>query len=527
MSYILGELHTKGPGEEIGEPEWEKYINPYKQAKWVGFADLVHPPDQQIALDLTGPIGIWGDLYYGVVAQLENWEYNVKKIDEWIEISPTHKAYYDMVMGQKEALEIKIKRVVDDLIKQVSDLELLEHDMRRYKEFSDYFKAKDEHSLKAVFVDMVDFHAGEGTPGRLSMSFMQQNNIFPTIVQDFFSMQSEDDLEKGRLKDLPTVEKNMLKTKWKTYQEWKQLFSKEVEQRCGRLETLIQSKNKMIEQSREWIKPHIARHKLLKEGLSREGEIKKALSAQWHAATEAIAETKIVIWAWKEMESPEFFKAPGELLAMKPEIKLYENGKMIDKWAMEHLVLNKEVGLKAEYPWITEKWVHEKTKEIMEKDDWFKARKRVHRPYLYYNFLEIEFSKWNLRSATGAESEDVVTEVYSYWMSQNVLLVKLLELKAKQEGFERYVDELIGMKKSVELVEEKTEKPKTTENIMNRFNQFYKFFGFAEPAFRIFKKGPYEKDFKYRITKFYLTPMGRNYYGPVDKLIRNIMKISE
>ena len=86
MSYILGELHTKGPGEEIGEPEWEKYINPYKQAKWVGFADLVHPPDQQIALDLTGPIGIWGDLYYGVVAQLENWEYNVKKIDEWIKI---------------------------------------------------------------------------------------------------------------------------------------------------------------------------------------------------------------------------------------------------------------------------------------------------------------------------------------------------------------------------------------------------------------------------------------------------------
>jgi len=600
MPYILDPLYIPEPGGGIisSDVPWSRYLNPAANGKWVGHADLVQCLDQAITLDITAPVGTWQKLYYPLVAQLGNWEFNVRKVDEWIEISPTHKGYYDLVMGEKEKLEVKIKTVIDDIIKHVSDLELLEHDFRRYKEFNDYFKTNDEHSIKAVFVDLVDFHSGEsagGGAGRLSMSFMQQNNIFPTIIQDFYEMTSEEDLEKkDRLKNLPRVEKDMLKTKWRAYQEWKKLFGAEVEKRFKNLGELIESKKKMIEQSRNWIKPYIARHKMLKEGMEEKKERETRPFKYWYPSTEATGETVITLWAWKEFEPPEFYKVPGELMALKPGFKLYDEKtkKMCDRWTMEHLIMDDRVGLKEKYPWITEEWVHEKTEEIMEKDDLFRARKRVKRPYLYYSFMEIIFDKWLSRSPTGSEKEDTMITVRSYWMSQNVLLVKLLELKAREEEFEDYVNSLLGIKKEIakegfigkkemeieilkkekdikrmELdfqekkkklkeIKDPIEKKKaeidlkereialkkskkelenlkkrvasmrveeagTVRNIANTigsvWEKFNDFFGFR---FKIFKAGPYETDFSYRITKFHLKNIGKFYYGPVVNFLR-------
>ncbi|MEM5813064.1 MAG: hypothetical protein QXL09_02055 [Candidatus Aenigmatarchaeota archaeon] len=563
MPYILDPLFVARPGGGIiGTTPWDKYINPWPgaRAKWLGKALLIQPLDQYIILNPTMPIGSFQNLYYGTIGFLTNSEFLVKKVDEWIEVSPVHKAYYDLVLGEKERIEIKIKTVLDDMIKHISDLELLEHDLRRYKEFLDYIEKNDEHSLKAIFIDQVDFHAGEGAPGRLSMSFMQQQNIFPTIIQDFYEMESEEDLEKkDRLKGLPKVEKDMLLTKWRSYQEWKSLFGSEVKRRYERLKELIDSKRAMIEQTREWIKPYIARHKLLEEGLSRSSARKEAISSLWHVVGEQTSEEVITLWAWKQFEVEEFFKAPGEILALR-------NVRPDDEWTKEHLIFHEELGLKQKYPWITEKWVENAIKEIMEKDDLMITRRRVEKRYLYYGFLEIIFDKRTLRTPQGKEIEDIDIIVRCYLMSQNVLLVKLLELKAKEEEFERYINKLLGLESKLELErlrkeltgmkkEEKIrylsrnfsklteqeikakleaigehvdieevkrymvkKKKKFYEPLLKAWEKFSDFFGLD---FRFMKKGPYEKDFENRITKFYLVGTGRYIYGPLVGFLKS------
>ncbi|MFH7918191.1 MAG: hypothetical protein QW631_02695, partial [Candidatus Aenigmatarchaeota archaeon] len=427
-------------------------------------------------------------------------------------------------------------------------------------EFLDYIEKKDEHSLKAIFIDQVDFHAGEGAPGRLSMSFMQQQNIFPTIIQDFYEMESEEDLEKKeRLKGLPKVEKDMLLTKWRAYQEWKSLFGNEVKKRYERLKELIDSKRSMIEQTREWIKPHIARHKLLEEGLSRTSVRKEATSSLWHVVGEQTSEEVITLWAWKQFEVEEFFKTPGEILALR-------NIRPDDEWTKEHLIFHEELGLKQKYPWITEKWVENAIKEIMEKDDLMITRRRVEKRYLYYSFLEIIFDKRTLRTPQGKEIEDMDIIVRCYLMSQNVLLVKLLELKAKEEEFERYINRLLGLESKVEIERLKKElidmkkedkirylsrnfsnlseeeikakleaigehvdieevkrymvkkKEKFYEPLLKAWEKFSDFFGLD---FKFIKRGPYEKDFENRITKFYLVGTGRYAYGPLVGFLKS------
>ncbi|MFH7918192.1 MAG: hypothetical protein QW631_02700, partial [Candidatus Aenigmatarchaeota archaeon] len=136
MPYILDPLFAARPGGGIvGRTPWDRYINPWPgaRAKWLGKALLIQPLDQYVILNPTMPIGSFQNIYYATIGFLTNSEFLVRKVDEWIEVSPVHKAYYDLVLGEKERIEIKIKTVLDDMIKHISDLELLEHDLRRYK----------------------------------------------------------------------------------------------------------------------------------------------------------------------------------------------------------------------------------------------------------------------------------------------------------------------------------------------------------------------------------------------------------
>lgn len=607
MAYILDPMYFPDPGGGIisDNVPWVQYLNPAAKGKWVGFADMVQALDQNIILELTSPVGTWTSLYYGLMAQLGNWEWNTRKFDESIEVSPLYKGFYEMVMSERQNIEIKIKKVVDDIIAHTSDLELLMHDLRRYKEFYDYFNfdrkgggKPDEHSLKAVFVDMVDFHAGEGAPGRLSMSFMQQNNIFPTIIQDFFALTSEEDLEKNdRLRNIPTVEKEMLRTKWKAYLQWKEIFGKEVRSRYTRLKELADAKKAMIEKSKEWLKPFIARHEVLKEGIAADMG-KRYIADPWHPAVQPTSSTSITVWAWKEFPAAEIHKMSGEefVKELKKEysfIEPYEERdgqtkvlkyRLEDEWTMKNLILDPDVGLKNKYPFITREWVQKKVNEIYAVDDWFRAKKRIRRNYLYYAFLEINFNVWTTRTATGLEIEDTNIGVRAYWMSRNILLTKLLELKAKQEKFENDLNRLLGidpdikyeeeeyegkLRKAVSLagkesfreakerllgsfgslknafqrsidskeamkgvvseelakamvkVQEKEPKPISfAEPLKKIFRNFNDFFGFNIDPSQLFRNRPYEMNFKPRITKFYLTPLGKFYFGPAVKYLR-------
>ena len=607
MPYVLDPLYVQDPGGGIisENAHWFKYMNPVKPSKWSGKACMVQALDQNIILNLTAPVGTWTGIYYSLMGQLGNWEYNVRKVDESIEVSPLYKGFYEMVMNEKQNIEIKVKKVIDDIITHSSDLELLKHDFRRYKEFYDYFnfdntrEKPDEHSLKAVFIDMVDYHSGEGTPGRLSMVALQINNIFPTIIQDFYQLNSLEDLKSSpRLNKLAEVEKDMLRTKWNAYDQWKQEFGRVVRERYEKLKQLIESKKTMIEKSKEWIKPYIARYNLLKEGMSDAGGRADRLSSEFLPSVQPTSTSSITVWAWKEFPAPEFYKAPGEVYATKKDITDFiqvsgDRAKLADKWTMKNLILSTETGLRAKYNFVDEQWANDKLTELYFRDDLIKARKRVNKTYLYYALIEIRFDIWTTRSATGMEIEDINIVLRGYWMSRNVLLTKLLELKAKQEEFENDIDSMLGVDVGEKYAERGAERefskiakkagfddPKAVQKMIKTIREEFvtvrncldvcakdpkiidsalakkldkkviaamksghppaghksplsgigeiysgakKFLEFFDISFILTRGGPYESSFKNRISKFYLTNLGKVYFGPTVKFVRGQM----
>ena len=164
--------------------------------KWLGHALVMMPFEQHTVIDFTGPPGCCSSLYYSLAFQLGKWEYMVQKADEWIEVSPVHAQYYQLTQKQKEELEGRIKAGLASAAQAVADMELLKHDQRRYLEFLNYFGweyanelkqgQRDEHSLKAVFIDQVDMHTGDGISMRSIVS------RWPTLITDFMKLADSD-----------------------------------------------------------------------------------------------------------------------------------------------------------------------------------------------------------------------------------------------------------------------------------------------------------------------------------------------
>ena len=501
----------------------------YFSKKYLGKVVIGSPPDHVTKVNPTMPPGGSDRIYYSLCFQLPKDEFLIQKFDEYIEVSPVHAQYYQITMKQKEDLENKIKAGLTSAAQAIGDYELIAHDLRKYKEFMEYIEEKDERSLKAIFVDQVDYYSGgmgEGA-GRLSLSFMQQKNIMPTIVQDFYELNSEEDLEKNpRFKDIPTVEKSMLRTKWRAYQTWKKLFISEVNSRYKRIKELHDSRKKSIEEYRNWLKPYITRHMILKEGFS-EPSVRKEEAGFFAPAGEASVVNVITLWAWKWLTLEEFQRVPAEFQAMKPI-------PADDEWTRKELIFDRKKGLAAEYPWITPSWVNKAIKEIYS-DGWMK------KDYLYYTFYQIKPIKRIFKYADGTEVEDTDWWFRSTLFSQNAMLVKLLELKAKQEEINRYIDSLLGLpqdediesivmknidkKDVVELSLKEYNKDKDKDKQVDkkivkeilkqvrgskksRLKPISDFFDFFELPLMFFNKGPYETNVSYRISKFFLGPMG-------------------
>ena len=484
----------------------------------MGRIHVMAPLELITKMDWTSPPGQLSGIWYSLMFWLGKQEWLTCKADEYLEVSPVHAQYYQITKTQKEAIEGKIKEGLRSASQAMSDYEFLLHDQRKYQEFLDYLGLKyengkfvetgtpDEHSMKTIFVDQVDFYAGgaaEGA-GRLSMSFMQQKNIMPTIVQDFYEMESEDSLKKDEhLSSLPKVEKNMLKTKWRAYSEWRnKLFGQEVKGRYVRLSELVKSRETSVEQYREWLKPYIAKHKLLEEGLNRPSYRKGSVSNWYHSAGQATSEDTIKIWAWKTTTPYELHKYPGEEIARHPV-------DLCDSFIKKNLIFHPDHGLITEYPWITEKWIDNKCKELEEKGQ-VKANK------LYYAFVILESKRTNLKLANGSELEDTVFSTKGFHFSNNAVMCKLLEKAAKEEEMERYVNDLLGVHHEIEgdAIVLKEQKNNVSSKLANAFS------GIGH-NFQLFKgRGPYERDFNDRIVKWYLKRVAVSRYLPIVKFLK-------
>lgn len=505
-------------------------------APWLGHAVVAGPFEAHVALDFTGSPGAVSGVYYSLCFQLRKWEYMVQKADEWIEVSPVHAQYYQLTQKQKEELEGRIKQGLVSVSQSIADMELLLHDRRRYHEFLHYMGYRtskelmkdkknekeeeahnhpdeeeicfagdtearaDNHSLKAVFIDQVDMHTGDGISMRSIVS------RWPTLITDFMRM-GDDDMEPDKVMDKLQVSKAeavVLVTKNRLYQEWKTLFGPEIKSRYMRISELVRSRLHSVEQYKEWLKPFIARHRLIEEGMAKPEGRKKPTTSFITSGGAATSSAKIVLYVWKDFIVPELYKGGSEDYAKLIASKKLE---VDDSWTRKNLIFSKRYGLINKYKWITEKWVEEQ-KEEMRKAGWLTP----HKPY--YSFFIITLDKTTIRMPTGDELENGVFDVNMFLMSQNAAFCKMLELKAREEEMEQYVDKMLGMHKPPRAVARHEEKGK---NIISKaLDKFSMAFEFAKP-------GPYERDFNDRIAKVMLARCAQERYGPIVDFIRQKM----
>ncbi len=466
--------------------------------KLKGYAWMAQPYEGYGNIVYATTPGKSRNVFNALLDWLDFSKWTTYQFDKWIEVRPVNSQLYQSVIGQKQELQARIKQALISISQSVSDLELLEHDIRKYEEFKKYLddmkidlsKVKDpkkkkelekkkklaEMAIKAVFVDQVDYHAG-GTgqgPGRLSMAFMRNNNIMPTIVDDFMIMKGPEDLEEGPLKNLQTVEKNMLRIKWKAYEEWLNTFRKEVEKRLDRLNQLRRSRERTLKQFREWAKPLIARELSIKEGISENlGDIELLKGTPYMSLGEPTSVTFVNVLAFNRLSIVEYQKTPSELYEMEKE-KIPELENIYDDIA-KILIFDEMVGLKVKYPWITPQWVDSVK-------GWCMSQVKAQMLGGFSRYIMASNIRFITRNTIYKGNFEVEIGVYlldNFMITPNLMFVKMVEYKAREAEIERYINEMLGLtgkkkklvytvrngKYIVQKVEEKKEKeiPDTDE----------------------------------------------------------------
>src|SRR3989344_4609518 len=161
------------------------------------------------------------------------------------------------------------------------------------------------------------------------------------------------------------------------------------------------------------------------------------------AEGQALSFSIVTLWTWKDFLSPEIYKGGSEDYAKKPVLPA---GKPIDRWTLDNLIFGKKWGLINNHNWITLEWCQNKLNQFHQvtgpTPGWLTRKP-------YYSFFEIALEKGNVRLPAGDELEDGVFDVNLVVMSKNVLFVKLLELEAKKEELNRYVDSLLGLRREI------------------------------------------------------------------------------
>jgi hypothetical protein len=531
MAFILSDenfAREKVTGRLIKGAEFNKYFNT-PNSKYHGHALCILPFETFTSLNPTTPIGMTTGIMVSLSFQLKKWEYQSQKVEEWIEVNPSYAQYYQLTLKQRDELEREIKQGLASAAQSVADLELLKHDQRKYLEFLNYLgyedkgyhshtskltenpKLKDEHALKSVFIDQVDAHTGEGISMRSIVS------RWPTLIVDFQSL-DDNDIEVDKIKeklDVSKAEAVVLSTKNRLYNEWKKLFVPEIKGRYERIVDLVRSRHASVEQYRNWLKPLVARHKLLAGGLENRSVRDSLRTSDIYQVGAATAVNALTFWAWRDFEPVEAFRHGGSEQLAKERAE--GNLDPYDEWSKKHLIFHPEHGLISSYPWITDKWAKNYYQRYID-NRW------MYRHKLYYSFLVIDFIRGSFRMPSGGEFDDSVFDINAIFMSQNVLYAKLLELEAKKADFNHYVDSLIGVRDpDCPICEHETGKSTAPsyeykESPFEKINNVLSDVG-LNMAF--FKQGPYERDFDERLTKLHLTGMASLRYQPIVRFIKD------
>jgi len=491
--------------------------------------------DQIVSLN---PVTLEGqaEIIYNIfIYRIAKWHYLVEKADEFLRVTPTAPPAFAPVMAQKERLEGHIKAGLASAAQAVADYELLKHDERKYREILDYFEMgkKDEHVLRALFVDRVDAYMGEG------YSMVTMTKRWPTIIGDFLKMKPEWTDTKVIRENLKvtTVEANVLKTKNELFKEWGKLFFPDVRERYARIKNLLESRRRSVDEYREWLKPYLNKFKLIRE----EAEIKDAASELTDILKLSFTpqgEVKAKLWFWKPIRPEEMGKPL--IISGWGEIPIF------DDWVKENL-LAFEAMYDVEF---SEKDIKKFIAGFQKGGDFYRKRTElltiypapaIDERFLYYFFIDLDYVCQYKKGSTGPMVvEDQYWHFHPFLVSKNFMLFILLELEYKKEKFRKEIEKLIGVSKEekewMDKVkrqypwegDKKEKKKKTTERWkgsweaararwIKRRRRFKKMLA---PLLKFFiKPGPYETNLAERITKTYAT-----YYATQIEELRDLIK---
>ncbi|MFB6075963.1 MAG: hypothetical protein ABEK17_02365 [Candidatus Aenigmatarchaeota archaeon] len=213
-------------------------------------------PDKQLSFENSPDFP--RSLYFSIVDFLSNRGYEVKKVKDWLEVNP-NSDYHQQLIQKRQSLEQNIGRILPNISDMRKQKELIKHDLRRLEEIEEHFKEDDEHVLKSDFVDLVDRQTEQ-----LSLINMATSGKFPTIVVDFYKVDSEDDIE-GL--DVSETEKGILKKKLRLFNFWKDRYGNEIEEKVKMLRKEFNSRKASLENYKESLKPYLkAIHKIKSGG---------------------------------------------------------------------------------------------------------------------------------------------------------------------------------------------------------------------------------------------------------------------
>ncbi|MCS7105823.1 MAG: hypothetical protein NZ942_00700 [Candidatus Aenigmarchaeota archaeon] len=445
------------------------------------------PLEAEELLDFTAPLGKCTGVYYSLMFQLPKWGFARFKIDEWIFVSPVFREYYELTLRQKEALEATIKAGLASVATAISDLELIIHDLGRYKEFLDYYAKiergkklikegkkeegeklvkEGDQSLKSAFIDLVDAHTGPG------IALREIAVRWPTIIADFMKLSDEDTEPEKIAKKLNVSEAEgvVLATKNKLYLEWRdRLFGETVKNRYRSLRQLVEARRKSVEEYKEMLKPSIARYKMINDALSSPEGRASIFKLFFRPDTQALSIDFMRVYAWKPFAVEEKYKIVRESFDKIPLAKAGFN-----KEEIEYIFEKKGEGfdgyvkalpVEPSIDDLVRKMIPEIEDEFKVKltpldllqarnmlIDQFEKSKQglgvteawVFSPY--YVFLDIPISRTVLRiPPAGPEIENITVDTLkAYTQTQNLIICHCLELIARDKQLDNYINQMLG-----------------------------------------------------------------------------------
>lgn len=486
--------------------------------------------DQHITINPDCLPGQAEMIYMAFMYRLVKWHYNFVKVAENVQINPIQAPPFFTLLQVKEKLENQIKQGLSQVSQEVANYELLRSDVRKYGEILDYFvKAKkgDEHVLRSLYVDRVDAHTGEG------YSIISMSRRWPTIITDFIRL-------KEKWNDIETIQKELgisraqavvLRTKNEIYKHWKKYFLRDVKERYVRIKNLMESQEKFMDEVANWLIPYVNRYKRINEA-SLTNPSSDLTNPQIYAhAPFTILNSRFFFW--RPIEPEEINKPFHEHDKIDP----------VDDWVIEQAKKIEEhygVSFVREYNKNNNKNLPEDDYDSRKKaldalfNKWSDPSARTHevvsyttgfmldRRHIYYAFFDCDYEVDYIKGSQGPlEMEDVYYNIFPANLSINVMFAVLLEVKANEMRFERYVRKLIGtsdveaeIKAEVDeaLKEESEEgKPnKTKKKFSKRYAEWRRRqVPRMDPILKYFRRaGPYETNIKERLSKEYAIYLG-------------------